>query len=225
MKNIQKNKTGKGYQKLLKIHKDKGCYDDTKNDNSKIPPITIRTDILKDLLDEQGYVCAYCMRKISLEDAQIEHIIGQNYIDKNKNKVGKIKDTDYNNMLAVCQGNFCNNETHCDSSRSKYQDKRPLLSISPLNALDMNHIKFTQSGVIYYEEFEAMTDMNYDLNKVLNLNCNSILEKRKRIIRSIKHLLSKYKFNKKVVQKELGNWEINKQEFSQVVILELRKYI
>ncbi len=103
MKYIQKRKTGIGYSKLLKIHKAKGCYDDTKNDNSKVPKVTTRTDILKDLLDEQGYICAYCMRSISIENATIEHIIGQNYIDNSGDKIGKQEDTNYDNMLAVCQ--------------------------------------------------------------------------------------------------------------------------
>ncbi|KIM05851.1 MAG: hypothetical protein KU28_09405, partial [Sulfurovum sp. PC08-66] len=63
MRYIQKKRTGIGYNKLLKIHKAKGCYDDIKN---------------------------------------------------------------------------CQVATHCDSSRSKYQNKRPLLHFSPLSQMDMN---------------------------------------------------------------------------------------
>jgi len=228
MKFIIKKKTGKGYNKLLQIHKRRGCYADTKNDNSKIPKITIRTDILEDLLREQGYICAYCMKTISLEKSQIEHIIGQSYIDEEKKEIGKLEDTNYENMLAVCQGNFCEKETHCDSSRSKYQDKRPLLSISPLNQSDMNSIKFTQSGVVYYGELDAKTDMNYDLSTVLNLNCTSIQEKRKRIVQAIKFLLSKHEFDKKFANKTLALWKnesLENKEFCEVAIFELRKYI
>jgi uncharacterized protein (TIGR02646 family) len=207
MKYIQKRKNGVGYSKLLKIHKAKGCYDDTKNDNSKVPKVTTRTDILKDLLNEQGYICAYCMRSISIENATIEHIVGQNYIDKSGNKIGKQEDTNYDNMLAVCQGNFCQNETHCDSSRSKYQTKKPILLISPLNRLQMSSIKFTQSGTIYYE---------------------NIKNSRKKIIKTIKRILVKHKFDKKFVKKELEYWEQRNSSykaFCQVAIFELRKYI
>ncbi len=228
MKYIQKRKTGIGYSKLLKIHKAKGCYDDTKNDNSKVPKVTTRTDILKDLLDEQGYICAYCMRSISIENATIEHIIGQNYIDNSGDKIGKQEDTNYDNMLAVCQGNFCQNETHCDSSRSKYQTKNPLLSISPLNRLQMNNIKFTQGGTIYYEKLDDKSNMNFDLNSVLNLNCENIKNSRKKIIRVIRRLLSKHKFDKKFAKKELEHWEQRNgsyKAFCQVAIFELRKYI
>ncbi|MBN2825922.1 MAG: hypothetical protein JXQ76_11395, partial [Campylobacterales bacterium] len=176
MRYIKKNKTGIGYTKLLAIHKAKGCYHDTKNDNSKNPPITTRTDILQDLLDEQGSICAYCMRNISLESARIEHIIGQNYVDDKGNEVGKEEDTNYDNMLAVCYGDSCQSAIHCDSSRSKYQNKRPLLSLSPLNQSDMNGIKFTRMGVVYYQVLDDKSEMNFDLDRVLNLNCKSLVE-------------------------------------------------
>lgn len=228
MRYIQKNRRGIGYQKLLKIHKSKGSYEDTQNDKSKIPKITTRTDILKDLLNEQGSICAYCMRSISLENATIEHIVSQNYVDNKGRAIGKEEDTNYDNMLAVCQGNFCLKQTHCDKSRSIYQDKEPLLAITPLNKLQMSSIKFTQSGVVYYEKLDEKSKINDELNRVLNLNCDGMIEMRGKIIRAIKHTLVKRKFNKKFIQKELLYWE--KQDSSlrpycQVAIFELKKYI
>lgn len=228
MRYIQKNKTGIGYSKLLKIHKKKGSYDDTQNDKSKTPKVTTRTDILTDLLNEQGSICAYCMRSISLENATIEHIVSQSYVDKKGRAIGKEKGTSYDNMLAVCQGNFCLKETHCDKSRSIYQTKQPIMCLSPLNKLQMNHIKFTQSGVIYYEKLDEKSDINDDLNRILNLNCDGMVEKRGKILRVIKHTLVKRKFDKKIVQKELDYWESQNGSFRaycQVAILELRKYV
>ncbi|MBN2825221.1 MAG: hypothetical protein JXQ76_07860 [Campylobacterales bacterium] len=228
MRYIEKNKTGIGYRKLLVIHKSKGCYEDTKNDNSKNPPITTRSDILQDLLDEQGSICAYCMRKISLESARIEHIVGQNYVDDKGNEVGKEEDTNYGNMLAVCYGDSCQNTTHCDSSRSKYQNKRPLLSLSPLNQTDMSCIKFTRMGVIYYQNLDEESEMNFDLDRVLNLNCKSLVESREKILRAIKTSLIKHKFNKKFVAKELAYWENSDKyhrAFCQVAIFELKKHL
>lgn len=228
MKYIQKKRTGIGYSKLLKLDKAKGCYADTKNDNSKTPKVTTRTDILKDLLDEQGNLCAYCMRSILFENATIEHFIGQSYVDKKGKYIGKVEDTNYDNMLAVCHGNFCKDETHCDSSRSKYQEKRPLLNISPLNKQQMNNIKFSQSGVVYYENIDDETEISFDLNKVLNLNCKNIKNERKKLIKIIKTLLAKHKFDKKFAKKELAYWEQcngSYKVYCQVVICELRKYV
>ncbi|RUM72698.1 MAG: hypothetical protein DSZ09_01090, partial [Sulfurovum sp.] len=140
----------------------------------------------------------------------------------------KIEDTNYDNMLAVCHGNFCKNETHCDSSRSKYQDKRPLLNISPLKRQQMNNIKFSQSGVIYYENIDDESEINFDLNEVLNLNCDNIRNERKKIIKVIKKILSQHKFDKKFAQKELDYWENcnnSYKAYCQVAIYELRKCI
>lgn len=227
MKYIQKKKTGLGYSKLLKIHKAKGSYADTQNDNSKIPKVTTRTDILTDLSEEQGFICAYCMRSISLDNATIEHFLGQSYIDDNGKALGKEQDTNYDNMLAVCKGDFCQKELHCDSSRGKYQAKRPLLNISPLNKKQMNSIKFSQSGMVYYENIDDETEISFDLNNILNLNCKNIKEERKKIIKIIKRLLAQHKFDKKFAQKELTYWEQKNSSYKaycQVAIFELRKY-
>jgi len=228
MKYIKKCKTGIGYRKLLKIHKSEGCYDDTKNDNSKIPKVTTRTDILNDLLQEQGFICAYCMRKISVENAKIEHIIGQSYVDDEGNSIGRLEDTNYDNILAVCQGDFCLQETHCDNSRSKYQNNKPLLEISPLNEPQMKHIKFTQSGKVYYLALDKETTVNDTLNHILNLNCDAMIEERANIIKAVKRSLSRYKFNKRFAQKQLEYWQAKNstyKPFCQVAIFELQKHI
>ena len=50
------------------------------------------------LLKEQGYLCAYCMKKISLQEAQVEHFLPQATYPE--------EDLKYMNMLAVCKGFF-----------------------------------------------------------------------------------------------------------------------
>ena len=237
MKFIQKQHTGKGYQQLIKIHKNNGSYEnDVKNDKSK--KITVREDVLNDLLYEQGHICAYCMRSINSNSASIEHIVGQSFInDKNEN-IGKNKDTDYKNMLAVCDGNVCGQDLHCDKSRANYQDKRALLFISPLEKEQMKNIQFSQSGKIYYkeptdeinkeQETNEDNEIRYDLNTVLGLNCRTLVEHRGRTIKAVKSLLRKKNFNKKYAEKLLKPYlqETNKcEEFCQVTILELCKHI
>jgi len=227
MKYIQKVKKGKAYSELMRVHKAKGSYEDIRDDKSK--GFTLRTDVLKDLVKEQNSICAYCMRTINLENATIEHIVGQSYVDEKGKKIGKNEDTNYDNMLAVCKGEFCLNETHCDKSRSIYQNKNPLLSISPLNRSQMSHIKFTRkSGVIYYNQLDEESRINDDLNRVLNLNCDGIKENRVRVLEAIKKSLFRHKFNKKFAQKELEYWENKDTSYNaycQVAIFELKKYI
>lgn len=276
MKYIVKDKSGKGYKALSTIHLKGGSYDNSVKDD-KTKHITIRTDILIDLLKEQNYNCAYCMKEITLDKATIEHIISQSFNDSSKkynyddlvkeykssleNIVGKIKpkdkksigqrhDTNYANMLAVCKGNSCGNSSHCDASRSAFQEKRPLLFISPLNKAQMSEIKFSKSGLIYYKKpipkeelceksdylsLDEDTNIRYDLYYVLNLNCNSIKEQRKRVLDAIKSVLIRLKFNSKMVKSYLTSFETKDNryshfcedygEFSQVAIFELKKHI
>ena len=54
------------------------------------------------LLREQGEVCAYCMKRVSMGNLQIEHYIAQNPEDSDYDAALTI---DYNNMLGVCTGN------------------------------------------------------------------------------------------------------------------------
>jgi uncharacterized protein (TIGR02646 family) len=221
MKLIQKNKTGKGYSELLAIHKVRGSYEDTKNDVSK--GIFTRTNILKDLLSEQGFLCAYCMRQINETNASIEHVVGQNYVDENGKLIGKELDTDYNNILAVCDGQLCQNDTHCDKSRSKYQIKKPLLYISPLDSTQMQYISFTRNGKIEYKiDDENIED---DLNRVLNLNCETLVENRKRVKDAVLGQLIKKNFEKKYAKKLFDYWDVDSKEYSQVAVEELRKHI
>jgi uncharacterized protein (TIGR02646 family) len=217
---IVKNKTGIGYRELLAIHKANGCYDDTKDDKSKSK--FTRSNILKDLLEEQGYICAYCMSNINENSASIEHIIGQKYSHINIKKSGKYLDTDYNNMLAVCNGNFCD-DLHCDKCRAKFQSKQPLLSISPLNNSQMQHISFTRSGEIKYNIDDS--DIDKDLNEVLNLNCKTLIENRGRVKKAVRGGLINKKFDKSYINKQLEYWKNSNKAYSQVAIEELRKHI
>jgi len=239
MKFIVKNHTGKGYKSLITVHKRNGSYqNDVKDDKSKTPPVTIRSDILKDLLVEQGYICAYCMIKIDDKTATIEHIIGQSYKDEEGKEIGKIEDTNYDNMLAVCEGNSCQNNLHCDKSRADFQSKRPVLSISPLNKQQMENIKFAKSGVVYYKvpqdeivkssETSEDKEIRFDIKDVLKLNCENLRVQRERVIQSLKSILIKHKFDKTFAKKELERWQKNNgnhKAFCQVAIYELQKHI
>lgn len=239
MKFIEKDKTSIGYRKLLELEKHDGTYEDVKNDISK--GNYIRDEVLISLLNEQGYICAYCMRDIDLSNATIEHIIGQTY-EKNGEAIGKANQIKYNNFLAVCKGDSCNNQLHCDKSRANYQKSRPLFA-NPLSNRIIQNIKFSETGVIYYKNFSKLDEISklkkyneldedenikYDLHVVLNLNCQSLKDKRASILKAIKKL-SKNATQKDKLKKLLVNYK-NKnnekyEEFSEVVIKYINKVL
>jgi len=281
-------KKGKACKDLSTHHKAKGSYPFNQS---------LKDKVLQDLLEEQGFLCGFCMRKISEKNATIEHLISQSFNNDSggyeykkifstykenleeligrikridSSNIGKTHDTNYKNMIAVCEGNnneFCINDMTCDKRRAKHQDKRPLLFITPLNQIKMNNIKFSAHGIIYYKSFlntdeiEDLTkskkitqeeknkgftqyDVNYhlsedeniqyDLNHVLNLNCDGLVEERARILQSIRKTLSygaNSKNYKKIANERakrlLVEWEdkTNNQfkEFCEVAIFRLKK--
>lgn len=76
-------------------------------------------DILKEhLAAEQGYLCAYCMRRLNLDTMQIEHYKAQHADDEDYDSALTI---DYHNMLGVCPGNKGNTtrfrDLTCDQHR------------------------------------------------------------------------------------------------------------
>ena len=104
-----------------------------------LPKETIR----KSLLEEQHYLCAYCMRRIQ-NDGQKTSIEHWYPLSKDKERA-----LDYGNMLAVCDGgkNWTGKGKKllcCDA----YKADEDELSISPLNKQQMDKIAYEKDGFI-----------------------------------------------------------------------------
>ena len=238
MKFIIKDKTSKGFHRLLTLKRKGGTYEDVKNDVSKND--FIRDEVVTSLLEEQGYICAYCMQKINETNSTIEHIIGQKYIDQNDNKLGEQNQLNYDNLLAVCNGKSCNQELHCDKSRANYQKNRPLYA-SPLQNRIMQNIRFNEKGMIYYKEFleiekieklkehtslDEDSNIKYDLQKVLNLNCTNLKEKRKILIQALKRVTKDWSNQEKIrklLDQYLEKSNNENEEMCQVAVYVLSK--
>lgn len=65
---------------IKKQHEPKQLTDDKRQGLKSYIELTHATkNIIKEsLLNEQGYLCAYCMQRITMKDATIEHYIAQN---------------------------------------------------------------------------------------------------------------------------------------------------
>lgn len=233
MKLIIKNKPTSLHYKLVEFQKDiNGIY----------PNLTtpLKQELLKALLEEQDYICAYCMQKINETNSTIEHIIGQSFIDEYQNKLGEENQLNYDNLLAVCEGKSCKNDLHCDKSRAIYQKNRPLYA-NPLENRIIQNIKFSETGMIYYKDFieieeivklknhnelDEDSNIKYDLQKVLNLNCGNLKQKRISLIHALKRFTKDWS-NQERIKKELDKYlskSNNKyEELSQVAIYFLSK--
>ena len=117
------------------------------------------------LLREQGAVCAYCMKRVSIGNLQIEHYIAQNPEDSDYDAALTI---DYNNMLGVCTANKfgtgARERLTCDQHRGNAK-----LTVDPRNEASVAKIKYKTDGTIYSDD----ADIQRDLDVILNLNCSA----------------------------------------------------
>lgn len=117
-------------------------------------PGTTKSALRKSLLEEQGFLCAYCMRHIEKDaDIKIEHYEARN----------SDNELVYNNLLAVCKGN---EGTKPEAQTCDTKKGETALHINPQNFGDMNSIYYDSQGKIYSE----VSQYDKDLNDVLNLN-------------------------------------------------------
>jgi len=145
----------------------------------KAPPFTSYENLKEEcsyvvresLIDEQGYICCYCMQRIYMHEkgttpiTKIEHFLCQaDYPDK---------DLDYKNMLLACMGGegAPKRLQICDTRK-----RNAILSISPTNTSRNieDLIKYKPNGEIYSTD----NTLNEELESVLNLNLPRLVKNR-----------------------------------------------
>lgn len=127
------------------------------------------------LLQEQGQLCAYCMCRIPRNDvdAEIAPIVIEHYVARNPvdgRDVGQ--GLDYNNFLAVCNGNRADKakkhsfiDLTCDAHRENTEFRK----INPCDPDTLISIFYTMDGKIDSTD----PDVKVDIFDTLNLNCVS----------------------------------------------------
>lgn len=138
----------------------------------------VKDKIRNQLLAEQGYLCAYCMRRIEKENMKVEHFQCQN--------IYKDLQLDYSNLLGCCKGNegeSISNQT-CDTKKGNRS-----LSYSPASSsVDIDSkIHYKKSGTI----FSCDKVFDKELNAVLNLNSTRLKANRKSALEGIQTILDK----------------------------------
>lgn len=126
-------------------------------------------ELIESLLEEQGYICAYCMRRIprkdfingkqTQEDHRIEHILSQ----KNHNE----KRLDYSNIVICCPG--YSGDYHCDRSKGERD-----ISFSPTDKNFIDTIRYSINGEISSTNIK----FNNEIKDILNLNTNQLKRNR-----------------------------------------------
>ena len=181
-----------------------------------------KDDLRMSLVNEQGYICCYCMSRIkpTKDDMKIEHC-------KSRAKHQNL-DLDYKNLLGACLGGKEDERKnqHCDT----YKGKKPL-SFNPADSKHNieRHIKFSNNGTIKSDD----SKIDRDMNKVLNLNHPQLVRNRRSALRGFLDGLERRekKEGKSVTDNHLKKklkdfYEINGDQlepFCQIVVYYLRK--
>lgn len=153
---------GKEPDSLLQYRKGypDSCYEDIPSD--------VRFDIRKQLWEEQKGLCAYCTCKIKdFRDVRIEHYEPR-HPDGIAYDAGQT--LNYKTMLGVCYGNSLRpgvpkTQTTCDAHRGNTP-----LTVNPYDIKSVRKIRYSCDGRIYSDDVQ----INKDVDKTLNLNCEAV---------------------------------------------------
>lgn len=181
------------------------------------------------LLEEQKYICCYCLQRIpeplskrakNYKQDKDKLILNRMKTEHFHPKRGEFKDEtkrlDYQNLLAACQGNDdSKKENHCDSSK-KYK----LLKYIPNPAIgkkkdfkrlfeyDVNY-KNNEKHNPYKKEGEVLVfskdeNINTEINDILNLNEQNLRYKRFSVINPIITRIEEKKYSLKEIRKMIN---------------------
>lgn len=148
------------------------------------------------LLAEQGYICAYCMRRIPTKDenntetSRIEHVQSrENHPERQ---------LDYTNMVICCPG-FMNSTEHCDKSKGRLD-----ISFTPVNTEIEAYLSYsTKDGTI--KSSDAQWDK--EINEILILNNPLLRYNRNQTLEGIRIVLERKKWRKTELQTKLAEWQ------------------
>jgi len=198
---------------LMKYRKQKFSYFDGYPD---------KDDVRERLLEEQGYLCAYCMRRIDKNHMKIEHWYPED-------RLNDIQRLDYRNMLGACEGHIPGtkqSDDTCDTHKGN-----ELLVVNPLEQTTLETIQYrTATGEIFSEEDVIQNDLNNTLN--LNSEKHQLMRNRKETLDAVINEMSKLQqkgiWNRKMIESMLKVYqgtdsEGKKREYSGIVVWYLKK--
>lgn len=120
------------------------------------------------LIEEQFYLCAYCMARIKLKSSSIEH-----YLPRHPEAPDDAdRSLDYHNLFAVCisSKNKPDNQKFCEAKRGNTE-----LSINPMLQEHIDTISYSGDGKIISSNQSFQTD----IDETLNLNCPLLCRNRR----------------------------------------------
>jgi uncharacterized protein (TIGR02646 family) len=148
------------------------------------------------LLQEQGFICCYCGRRISRDDSHIEHLKPRSH------PLYKDLTLDYTNLLASCPGypevdadanisaGTHRSQEYCGQKKDSWYD--PDLMVSPLMENCADYFRFTELGKIRASQNPALQPAAQETIRRLGLDHSRLEAARKQAIAGVRQLLQKH---------------------------------
>ncbi len=181
---------------------------------SEYEPISELRDAL---LEEQGYICAYCMRRIPAKDVKVDATSKIEHIKSQEERPDL--QLNYTNMAICCPGNL-NDEPHCDKLKGR-------------NSVSFNlHTPALQQSITYASLDGTISSSNHtwnkEMNELLNLNHGLLKANRKEALSGVIEFLKAAGWNTQTVNAKLKEWRQRNAEgkyyqFCGIVIWYLEK--
>ena len=171
---------------------DLNIYEDFKEKTKEQCQKNKADNLRKQLLQEQGYICCYCMSRIDCHNSKIEHFKPQT-----KNRKLQI---DYQNLFIACSGGegFPAKEQFCDTKKAEKE----------LSCIDL---LFSIEDNINYEKSAKnisiiSTDKSIDkeMNDILNLNVMVLSRNRREVYDRVMKNLKSRGYTTASIQKTLN---------------------
>lgn len=139
----------------------------TYNDLSGKTKASVKTS----LMQEQGFLCCYCERRLTASDSHIEHLQPQ--------RDPAVDSLDYSNLLCACQNQIKKGKPrHCGNLKGDWYD--PELLVSPLSPDCEGRFMFAGDGFITPAEAddaaarETIVRLGLDIPKLNDLRASAI---------------------------------------------------
>jgi uncharacterized protein (TIGR02646 family) len=151
------------------------AYRKTADPNRSYAAFPSKDALREPLLEDQGWLCCYCMRRIDAGDMKIEH-----YRSQHRHRT---QDLDWSNLLAACSGGEGRPPASQTCDTRKADDD---LVLDPRTE-SVRAIRYLGSGRLVVDD-RAHTD---DVERRLNLNATELRQARAQAIDNLRRELSR----------------------------------
>jgi len=133
-------------------------------------PTKVKEELRDKLLEEQGFICCYCMNRVGGRNSKIEHFKPRSLF--------RGEQLDYTNLFIACLGGQgCSpKEQSCDTKKGN----ESLRYINLLSDIEKS-IEYKKDGLI----FSNNQDIDRELNEILNLNYNLLQNNRQEALHQL----------------------------------------